>query len=209
MGKNFSKGQKMKKSFGLGFVGLVGFGLLFFYTQYSGQLSVTPIENKSEQRPEGQGLEEELQEGELPEDLNSSDPAAKNDESSNHESGDLKNFKSWLNQEVGRMTGSVKDAPSKELELEAKAKNLKPEELAYLGRNLQDFRAPANLRILAVFMLAKVGPGASSLLRDYIDSPMPELDPKPHSLDETRLMQEKAIRQMARQALESAEHPEK
>lgn len=106
------------------------------------------------------------------------------------------NFPTWFSEEAKNLEANTKDPAEKEALLKAKAQQLTPAEINFLQKKATDAKATANERISATYLLT-LSASAQSLV-EISQSPLSLPSPQPvHSIGETLLMQEKAIRVMA------------
>lgn len=99
-----------------------------------------------------------------------------------------------------RLIDSAKNSPAKaENRGDAKASTMGPTEIAYAKQLVLATAAPANERILAAYLLTEAKQKSWSALQDIILSQVPQMPAgtDPHSVAETKNMQEKALRIMA------------
>ena len=105
-------------------------------------------------------------------------------------------FAKWFFEESKNIEANTKNPDEKEAALKIRAQQMTDEELAYLRKKATDTKATASERISAAYLLT-LSNSAQSLV-DISQSPLSLPSPQPvHSIGETLLMQEKAIRVMA------------
>lgn len=102
----------------------------------------------------------------------------------------------WFADEAKKMDTSMVDPQEKEAELKDRALRFTPEEITFLAKTSTNPKATANERIEATYLLT-LSSSTNSLL-EISKSPLSLVSPQQvHSIGETLLMQEKAIRIMA------------
>jgi hypothetical protein len=86
-----------------------------------------------------------------------------------------------------------------------------PEEIRYAKELVVERQGGANQRIMAVYLLTLAGPKAAEALREIALAPLPDARVEPHTEGEHRLMEEKAQRVTAIDALfeQAKGHPER
>ena len=105
-------------------------------------------------------------------------------------------FGSWFSEEAKNLEANTKNSAAKEAALKARAQQLTEVEINFLQKKAIDSKATANERISAAYLLTLSNSVVS--LAEISQSPLSMPSPQPvHSIGETLLMQEKAIRVMA------------
>lgn len=106
-----------------------------------------------------------------------------------------KNFLDWFSNEAQHLEESIQNPQEKEVVLKTRVAQLSRDEIKFLRKKSTDKEATANERISATYLLNL---SSSSLpLYEIAKEPLSLPSPQPvHSLGETLLMQEKAIRVM-------------
>ncbi len=108
----------------------------------------------------------------------------------------VKPVATWLADEAKNLENKTVDPQEKEAELRDKASRFTTEDISFLARTSTNAKATANERIEATYLLTLSS--STSALIGIAKTPLSLPSPQPvHSIGETLLMQEKAIRIMA------------
>lgn len=110
----------------------------------------------------------------------------------------LKAFSTWLQTEAKKLNDRVENQADKEDSLRKLAQSFSPGQMQTLKQAATDTKATANERILAVYLLTLGSNASTDSLKSVATQPLSLQPNQPvHSLGETQVMQEKAIRTMA------------
>ena len=120
------------------------------------------------------------------------------DQDSNQKDQTPTQFSDWLKSEAQLLDINDPNNADKDAILKAKAAQFTESNIQYLRKTATDTAVSANERIMAVYFLSLSSDNALSALIDVAGSPFSLPSPQPvHSLGESTLMQEKAIRVVA------------
>lgn len=107
-------------------------------------------------------------------------------------------FAQWLKNEASSVDRSDRANADKEAVLRQLALQFTPENISYLRTTATAKSAPANEKIVAVYLLTLATSSSQEALQEIAQTPFSLASPQPaHSIGETTLMQEKAIRVVA------------
>ena len=107
-------------------------------------------------------------------------------------------FAEWLKSEASSLDRSDRANAGKDALLRQQALQFTPENINYLRATATNKLAPANEKIVAAYLLTFASSNSQQALQEIAQTPFSLSNPQPaHSIGETTLMQEKAIRVMA------------
>jgi hypothetical protein len=110
-------------------------------------------------------------------------------------------FVEFLGKESVAMDSTNVDAESAERRAMDQAAAMGPLEIQYSRDTVLSGKGSANQRVLALYLLTLAGPKAAGALREVVLAPLPDGRVQPHSEEEHKLMQEKAQKVTAIDAL--------
>ncbi len=107
-------------------------------------------------------------------------------------------FAAWLKTEASSLDRSDRRNADKDTLLRQQALQFTPENINYLRATATNKLAPANEKIVAAYLLTLASSNSQQALQEIAQTPFSLSNPQPaHSIGETTLMQEKAIRVVA------------
>ncbi len=107
-------------------------------------------------------------------------------------------FAAWLKTEASSLDRSDRANSDKDTLLRQQALQFTPENINYLRATATNKLASANEKIVAAYLLTLAGGSSQQALQEIAQTPFSLASPQPaHSIGETTLMQEKAIRVVA------------
>ncbi len=107
-------------------------------------------------------------------------------------------FAAWLKTEASSLDRSDRRNADKDALLRQQALQFTPENINYLRATATNKLAPANEKIVAAYLLTLASSNSQQALQEIAQTPFSLSNPQPaHSIGETTLMQEKAIRVVA------------
>ncbi len=174
------------------FIILAGFILIFFWEKQKLSTSLNLVENDvATSKKQGSAAPSEKS------GLSGSNPVATQPEAP-AAAQTASEFAAWLKNEASMLDKSDANNSEKEIILKEKASKFSAENIQFLKNTATDVKVSANERIMAAYFLTLSTENYVGALGELAAAPYSLPNPQPvHSLGETTLMQEKAIRVMA------------
>lgn len=106
-------------------------------------------------------------------------------------------FVAFLKREAALLESTKNDAVKAEQRVEVQAEAMGPREISFAKDTALAPQAAANERILSAYLLVSAGEKAWSAIQELLLAPLSRARAEPHTIEEAKAMQEKALRLMA------------